>query len=207
MFFIIFGTRGITSTKEQGQFHCPNCGPGSSYKLKSVRRFFTLYFIPVIPLDSLGQYVECAQCQGTYNDNVLADAGDTERQIQAMYMVAMKQVMIAMLLADGVIDDAEVKELQDIFEQLAGVEVTEQDLREEIAVIQQEGSTALDMMAAIAPTLNDSGKEKVIMAAYRIAMADGTFDDSESELLSDISAALDVSAAHLRGIMSEIMPT
>jgi tellurite resistance protein len=206
MFFIIFGTRGVTSTKEQGQFHCPHCGPGSNYRLKSVRRFFTLYFIPLIPLDSLGQYVECAQCQGTYNDNVLAyESGDEERRIEAMYMVAMKQVMIAMLLADGVIDDAEVKELQDIFEQLAGVEVSEQDLREEIAVIQAEGSSALEMMAAVAPTLNDSGKEKVITAAYRIAMADGTFDDSESEFLSDISAALDVSAAHLRGIMSEVM--
>lgn len=206
MFFIIFGTRGVTSTKDQGQFHCPHCGPGSSFKLKSVRRFFTLYFIPLIPLDSLGEYVECAQCQGTYNDNVLSySPEDADRQIEAMFMIAMKQIMIAMLLADGVIDDAEVKELQEIFEQLAGVEVTEQDLREEIAVIQKEGSSALDMMTAIAPSLNDSGKEKVIKAAYRIAMADGEFDDTESELLSDISAALDISQAHLRGIMSEVM--
>ena len=205
MFFIIFGTRGITSTQETGQFHCPSCGP-MTYRLKSVRRFFTLYFIPCIPLDSLGQYVEYEQCQVTFNENVLSyTPADTGRQIQAMFMIAMKQVMIGMLLADGVIDDAEVKELQDIFEELAGVEVTEQDLREEIAIVQREGASCLEMVSQAAPHLNDSGKEKVIRAAYRIAMADNVFDDSESEFLSDLSAAMDLSAAHLRGIMSELM--
>ena len=122
-----------------------------------------------------------------------------------MFMIAMKQVMIGMLLADGVIDDAEVKELQDIFEDLAGVEVTEQDLREEIEIVQREGASCLEMVTQAAPHLNDSGKEKVIRAAYRIAMADNVFDDSESEFLSDLSAAMDLSEAHLRGIMSELM--
>ena len=205
MFFIIFGTRGITSTKEQGQFHCPTCGP-TDYRLKSVRRFFTLYFIPCIPLDSLGQYIECARCQGTFNENVLSyNPADAGQQVQAMFMIAMKQVMIGMLLADGVIDDSEVKELQDIFEDLAGVEVTEEDLREEIEIVQRDGASCLEMMATAAPHLNDSGKEKVIQAAYRIAMADGVFDESESDFLGDLSAAMDISSAHLRGIMSELM--
>jgi hypothetical protein len=42
---------------------------------------------------------------------------------------AMKQVMIAGLLADGVVDDQQVEELKATFEDLAGVAVTEQDLR------------------------------------------------------------------------------
>ncbi len=205
MFFIIFGTRGVTSTKEQGEFNCPSCGP-MNYRLKVVRRFFTLYFIPLIPLDSLGRYVECAQCQGTFNENVLSyQPSDAGQQMQALFMIAMKQVMIGMLLADGVIDDAEVKELQDIFEELAGVEVTEEDLREEIDIVERDGSSCLEMVSKAAPHLNDSGKEKVIRAAYRIAMADGVFDESESEFLSDLSAAMDLSAAHLRGIMTELM--
>jgi len=120
-------------------------------------------------------------------------------------MIAMKQVMIGMLLADGVIDDSEVKELQNIFEDLAGVEVTEQDLREEIEIVEREGASCLEMIAATTPHLNDSGKEKVIRAAYRIAMADGVFDETESEFLSELSATMDLSAAHLRGIMSELM--
>lgn len=207
MFFIIFGTRGITSTKEQGQFHCPSCGPNSNYRLKSVRRFFTLYFIPIIPLDTLGQYVECGHCQGTFDQDVFQykPAENQGLQLQMMFKIAMKQVMIGMLLADGVINDKQVAEIQKVFEELADVEVTERDLREEIAVIQRENSPSLELMASIASSLNDSGKEKVVRAAYRIAMADNVFADAESEFLSDLSAALDIGQDQLRRVMSELM--
>lgn len=203
--FIIFGTRGVTSTREQGNFHCPQCGPSSPFKHKSVRRFFTLYFIPVIPMDKLGEYVECGRCQGTYHVDILSYSPENDGEhVQALFMVAMKQVMIAMLLADGVIDDDEVNELKVMFEDLAGVAVTEQDLREEIAVIQQQGSNAIEMVQSIAPGLNDKGKEMVITAAYQIAIADGRVDPAEQALIEEVAEAMEISQAHLKGIMSEL---
>ena len=107
-----------------------------------------------------------------------------------------------MLLADGVIDDDEVQELQATFEDLAGVPVTEQDLREEIAVIQQQGSGAIDLISGLAGGLNDKGKEMVITAAYQIAAADGHVDESEHRLLQEIAQTMNLSPAHLKGIMS-----
>ncbi len=202
---IIFGTRGVTMTKDTGQFHCPTCGDGSNYKHKNVRRFFTLYFIPVIPLDSLGEYVECQHCQGTYQHEILSyDPSTANRQTEAMFMVAAKQVMIAMLLADGIIDDSEVKELQDTFESLAGVEVTEQDLREEIAQVQQSGFNVLELVQQFGPSLNDKGKEILITAAYQIAIADGHFDETEQVLLQQIAESLELTKAHFRGLLAEL---
>lgn len=203
--FIIFGTRGVTTTKEKGDFHCPQCGPGSSFKHKNVRRFFTLYFIPVIPLDKLGEYVECGQCKGTFHADILGYSPESDgTQVQALFMVAMKQVMIAMLLADGVIDDDEVKELQVTFEDLSGETISEQELREEIDLIQRTGSSAIELVQAIAPGLNDQGKEMVITAAYQIAIADGNFDPSEQMLIDAIAGAMEISATHLKGIMSDL---
>ncbi len=71
LFFIIFGTRGMTSSVDRGQFFCPICQTNSYYILKSVRRWFTLYFIPCIPLNRVGQYVECQNCRNELNDSVL----------------------------------------------------------------------------------------------------------------------------------------
>jgi uncharacterized tellurite resistance protein B-like protein len=202
--FIIFGTRGVTMNKGEGQFHCPTCGP-MAYKHKGVRCFFTLYFIPLIPLHQLGEYVECQQCQGTYQVDILNyDPGSAEQNFEAMFVVAMKQVMIAMLLADGVIDDNEVKELQATFQDLAGVEVTEEDLREEIAIIQQQGSQAIDMVASFGPSLNAKGKEMVITAAYQIAMADGVFDPTEQQFLEQLADRMEITRAHLRGLLAEL---
>lgn len=204
LFFIIFGWRGCTFTKERGDFHCPQCGAGSAYVHKTVRNFFTLYFIPLIPLNKLGEYVECGGCQGTYDVSILTyDPSEQENKQQALFMVAMKQVMIGMLLADGVIDDDEVIEVQNIFEDLTGVEVTEKDLREEIEVIQQRGTDTLEMIGAMAEMLNDPGKEKVVKAAYRIAGADGEIDPSETAFLDQLAHALKLSRAHFRGILAE----
>jgi uncharacterized tellurite resistance protein B-like protein len=69
--FIIFGTRGIRSTIKEGKFACPQCQTFTHYKHKKVTNFFTLYFIPLIPLGSKGTYVECQQCRNTFIERVL----------------------------------------------------------------------------------------------------------------------------------------
>ena len=68
---IIFGTRGVTYRKAKGNFSCPACQTLTSYRHRRQRRFFTLYFIPVIPLDLLNEWVECDQCRGTFKMAVL----------------------------------------------------------------------------------------------------------------------------------------
>lgn len=68
---IIFGSRAVTGSKGTGSFVCPRCGPGAPYDHKRVRRFFTLYFIPLIPLRTVGEYIECGTCRTTYKPEVL----------------------------------------------------------------------------------------------------------------------------------------
>ena len=202
---IIFGTRGVTGTKQKGTFHCPQCGTESDFAKKRVRRFFTLYFIPLIPLDKLGEYVECSNCEGTFQLNVLDyDPAEESQKSEALFMVAMKQVMIAILLADGVIDDEEVKALQSTFQELSGVEIAESDLREEIDSLQGSQSDPLELVSSLAGGLNDFGKEKVIRAAYGIAAADGVVSSEESEMMIEIGKALELTPTHYKGILAEL---
>jgi len=70
---IIFGTRGVTYSAGNGEFFCPQCRTRTRYVHKRVRRFFTLYFIPVIPLNLHREFVECACCKGTYRMDALGD--------------------------------------------------------------------------------------------------------------------------------------
>lgn len=71
---IIFGSRSVTGSKGTGSFDCPRCGTRRSYDHKRVRRFFTLYFIPLIPLRTIAEYIECDGCKGTYKPEVLQRA-------------------------------------------------------------------------------------------------------------------------------------
>lgn len=72
MFFIIWGTRARTNTIGSGTFHCPRCRANRDYAYKQVKRWFTLYFIPLFPTRTLGEYVECAGCGAAWKPEVLA---------------------------------------------------------------------------------------------------------------------------------------
>jgi hypothetical protein len=71
LFLIIFGRKSVTSSTARGSFMCPACQSQQAYDHKLVRKFFTLYFLPIIPLGTLGEYVECGGCKGTFKPTVL----------------------------------------------------------------------------------------------------------------------------------------
>lgn len=201
---IIFGTRGVTTTPQKGDFNCPSCNSVQNYGLKRVRRFFTLYFIPLIPLDKLGEYVECFSCKDTYKTHILDyDPTANAHAIEAEYHAAIKKVMIHMLLADGVIDDSEVDTLKDVYHRISGTETERTKLLEEIDLIQKTPEELSSVLRRLQGCLNNEGKEMVIKSALYIALADGEFQEEEKQLLAQIGADLGMSKAHIQGVISE----
>src|ERR1700738_4957036 len=59
LMFLIWGWRSRSKVLSQGTFFCPHCGGDRQYAHKQARRWFTLFFLPVIPLKVLGEFVEC----------------------------------------------------------------------------------------------------------------------------------------------------
>ena len=68
---IIFGTKGVTRTVGTGDFVCPACGRQAPYEHMRLRRYFTLYWIPLIPLDTVAEYVQCLNCRSKLDQKVL----------------------------------------------------------------------------------------------------------------------------------------
>jgi hypothetical protein len=79
---IFYGSRGIVSHLASGEFFCPHCGTRGRYQLKQVRRFFTLYFIPLFPIGGGMRFVECDQCGSQFQEGVLHYEPPPETQPQ-----------------------------------------------------------------------------------------------------------------------------
>jgi uncharacterized tellurite resistance protein B-like protein len=204
LFFVLFGTKGVTSTKGRGSFFCPQCSGERQYKHQHVRRFFTLFFIPLIPLDELGNYVECQACTGTYKPEVLSfDPTAERRRIDAEFHGAIKVVMIHMLLADGEVEDAEIEAIGRVIAQLSGKEPDMALLREQVGSSAVARRNPVDVAHEVAGTLNVAGKEMVIRAAITVALADGVLAPKESKLLMELAGALELSGAHVKGLLME----
>jgi hypothetical protein len=76
---IIWGSRGVTSTLDQGEFYCPECDDREEYVLKQVRPFFTLFFIPIFPIGAAQRYLECRGCGNAFSEEVLDYRPPSER--------------------------------------------------------------------------------------------------------------------------------
>jgi len=69
---IFFGLRVFYRAAGQGMLHCQRCGGDREYRHRVGRRWFTLFFIPIIPINKAGQHVQCAVCGTRYRMDVLA---------------------------------------------------------------------------------------------------------------------------------------
>ena len=202
---IIFGTRSVKFTKEQGQFHCPQCERQTDYKHKSARRFFTLYFIPLIPLDKLGEYVECRSCRGTFITKVLEyQQNSSSDQFLSEYEKAIKHSVVLMMLADGEIDQREKEVVLQVVNKFSHNDITMTELDQYIDQVQRQPEDIGTYLKKVAPRLNGHGKEIVVKSALSVAAADGHIDQSEIALLEEIAKALDMTSSHLRGILTEM---
>lgn len=68
---IIFSINNRFSIIETGEFYCPNCQQKRPYEWKRGKRYFALYFIPLIPMGDLGEFVECKSCYQLFPTDVL----------------------------------------------------------------------------------------------------------------------------------------
>lgn len=205
-YFVIFGTKGVTSTADRGRFFCPRCGSENDYAQKRVRRFFTLFFLPLIPLDRIGDYVECGSCEATFEEDVLSfDPDEEQRRFEAEFQKATRELLVLMLLADGRVNDAEVDVICDIYPRVTGAPITAEEVRSEAARLTGLPGDVPSLMAPYRGVLNDAGREAVVKAALLVALADGELDRSEARVLDEVADALGMTSAHYEGVLSSVM--
>lgn len=69
--FILVGIRSRVQEISGGQFYCARCDTIRPYTHKRLRNYLAVFFIPLVPLGTRGEYVECKVCLRTYTPEVL----------------------------------------------------------------------------------------------------------------------------------------
>ncbi|HNR44483.1 MAG TPA: zinc-ribbon domain-containing protein [Methanofastidiosum sp.] len=202
---VVFGTGGRNKTITSGTFYCPTCNSEQEFNHKKAKKYFTLYFVPLIPLEEGGEFIECKNCKSTFNLNVLQYRPSLgKEEFLSEYKIAFKKLVIMMALADGRIHENEIRGISDIYSGLIGRKVSLEEVEKEIQLVKNEGLTIQEYLKKIAPYLNDFGKESIIKNVFLISLADGYVDESEKKLMIEIATSLGISPAHYKGIINSI---
>lgn len=200
---LIWGFKARYKTLAEGTFFCPHDGGDRSYRKREARKWFTFFWIPLIPLGVLGEFIECTSCQSSYDQAVLTMP--TAAQMADNLANAMRQAVVSLITADGVVEDAEKTVGLEVMQRYTDTVYTMDDLGEDIANLKH--GDLVRRLETVAGILNDHGKESLVTACLQIAAADGSIDESELEEVRKAGVALGMSQAHVRGVISQARET
>ncbi|MFC5181704.1 zinc ribbon domain-containing protein [Actinomadura harenae] len=194
---IIFGFRVVYFTLDRGVFHCPNCGGDRDYRRRQGRNFFTLFFIPLLPLNRTGpEIAECDTCHGRWTTAVLAVP--TSAQLGAMPGTLLRMAVVQVLRSGDVTFPGARERAVEVVRQ-AGADydtaALDADLGRSFDDIRVE-------MARSADTLAPEARENILRAAAEIALLDGPLTFSEEETLNAVGADLALTRVQITGVLS-----
>jgi uncharacterized membrane protein YebE (DUF533 family) len=200
---LIWGFKVRSKVLEEGHFFCPQEGGDRTYRRMQARRWFTFFFIPIIPLKVLGEYIECTACGATYEPRVLEMA--TTAQLEDQLTRAVRHVVVAMLHADAEISPQERQTAVDVVTRFGHTDYDVADLERDlqdlnVADLEHE-------LTAVAGMLSPQGQEAVLRASLMLAAADGHVHDRELDAIMHAGRHLGMSPAHVRGVLAEVTET
>jgi hypothetical protein len=194
---IIFGFRVFYHTIGEGVFHCRKCGGDRQYQHRAGRRFFTLFFIPVIPLAKAGEHVRCTTCKTRYVTGVLSLP--TAAQMQTALPAGMRAAAAAMLRAASPGSPAARQRAVAAIQGAGAQGYTDADLESDAAQSAEATRSALNQ---VAQQLTPDAKEWFLAETVRVGMADGPLTEQARQTAQTIAADLGMTQAQAVGVVT-----
>jgi hypothetical protein len=202
----MWGERTSWRTVGDGEFFCPGCGSDRNYRRRTGRRHLTVLGLPLLSRGAAEPVVECSSCRTRFGTEVLDHP--TTTRLSAMLRDAVHTIALAVLAAGGAgdptVQEAAVGILRGAgFEDCTGEQLLSlvealcadtgrlpgwcEDDCDRGTVLAIELHEALDPLT---PHLAPAGRERILLQAARIALADGPYGPAEREALSAVGRAL-----------------
>jgi hypothetical protein len=189
----------MNSVRATGTFNCPRCGRSKPYQHKSVNRWFTLYFIPVIPMGSIGTYIQCGACGATFDEKILSYDPEAEKQ---QLFLRLRGLLVLVAAANGApADAAEICAIAEAYREATGAALNaadiESDLCNALAGKIQIGAYA----RPLADQLNYQGKAMFLRAAFHVLCAKGPPREDAAAVITAIARAMQITTEQVKQIL------
>jgi hypothetical protein len=194
---LIWGLRVFYRTIAQGVFYCRKCGGDRNYRHRVGRRFFTLFFIPIIPLNKTGEHVQCTTCKTRYVVDVLQ--APTAAKMQAA-IPAGTRAMAATMLRTGGVDSAPARQRAIDAVRAAGEQSYDDNML--TADMSQSMDTARQAITQLGGQLRPDAKEWHLAEVIRIGLADGPLTENERGTAELIASDLGMTKAQALGVIT-----
>lgn len=184
---IIYGTRGREVHVGSGQFNCPRCKSEQEYNHKEVKRYFTLYFIPLIPIGTSGAYIECRGCAGTFAPEILTYDPEVERQKTAE---TFRRLAVLFLLDVKRCTSSMLEALQDYVGDAVDMDIERQDIADDVKQAQSAAPDTLKFFKSQTSEFSEGGKFVLLRVLRQILESECPLQEHEKNRLLELAKAM-----------------
>lgn len=195
------GTKIRTKVLRALVFACPTCRVDRDGVLLGLRRWFTIFFLPVIPMGQAGQVVRCDTCGSTFDPAVLDQP--TGATLAEVHHAAVR-VLTALLVGAGDPGDGPLRQraVASIGSVVAGYD--DATLTADLQAL--DPAQAPHYVLPLADALDLGARERFLAELARVATADGAPTAGQRALLDEIGRALGLTPAHVAGVIATSTP-
>ncbi len=197
---IIWGSRGLDLKGPSGKFFCPQCNDERDYQRRKVQRFFTLYFIPIIPLEVVHESVGCLSCKQHFTLATLHYDPRAEReQINQELNQHFRTVLghFGRMSAHG--NELVPQRMVQAMAAFDGSTLSTDEARTELERTDRNLGVASRILAQ---HMTERGRELVVQNALDVATVDGVLSEAKRSALTELATTLGMSETHLRGVLA-----
>ena len=203
--FVIYGTQGVTAVIGNGTFLCPRCTIHRPYLRKSVRSYFSIFLVPLIPLDRAGEYIECQFCSTEFDERVLIDyPAALEAKAEADVVEHFKRLMMHAALVSEHVTDAKIDAIRRRFHEYSRAELSKAYILQELNLARLAKAGLSDYPRQFPGRLDVPAREEAIKAVFTVLTADSELGDNERKFLDEIAAEMELTPTHLRALLSDL---
>jgi hypothetical protein len=191
-----------------GVFHCERCGGDRAYRQRSGRSWFWLLCVPVVPLDSTGEHLQCMICHTNYRIELLAVP--TVEQMRVALLTGTTGSALAMLRTEGSASQAARSRAIELITKAGASEYGEPQLTAALAELEQmpagePGSLAVpglgSALESLAIQFEGYAREWFLGGVIQVGLADGALSAAERDMVGVIAAGLGMSQAQAQDVI------
>ena len=206
---ILIGTMDWASTRMRGMFACPNCGATEAFRLRASRPFLTLYFIPVLPIGALQEYVQCSRCKTSFETEILASRmlstgaangiptgnNSANRSTSAAAPAVsfdedLLKLIALMMVEDGHVTENEIRLGRRLFENMTEQNLSREQLGQTCSQVRLQRLNTLSFLSTARQRRNHEEKLLMVLAMFGVAGADGEISPGRLKSLVEAQETL-----------------
>jgi hypothetical protein len=193
-----WGTQVRSTALREAEFVCPRCGVDRDGSVVELQRWFFLGGLPVVPLATLPEMVECGTC-GHRSDLGVLDVPTSDLLAEFLYD-ATRHSVISMVRASEAEQNPTVRHLALATMRAAGHAYDEVLLDHDLQHLTDDATT--DRLRRLVEEMTPHGKQSFLHRMAMVAMADGVMTTREQHVLVNIGVALGMATPHINGVLA-----